>query len=607
MSLTDQQLLQDYAEHRSETAFAKLVRRHIDPVHSAAVRMVCDSHLAQDVTQRVFVALARQAAQLSDRVVLSGWLHRTARNIAAETVRADVRRRAREQEAAAMNDSLAAEPDALWEHVAPHLDTALEELPEPDRDAVLLRYFDRKSAREMAQTLGLSEEAAQRRVSRAVERLRALFAKRGISVGAGGLVVVISAHAVQAAPAGLAAAVSAAAVTATAASAGAAVGLLKVITMTKLQAAVIGAIALGVVVTPLVLRHQTELRRENESLRQQLAQIKSDNEGLAGQVVELKSAAASASAAAAIAASTPTNALALAPPFQQVTQFLMAHYQLPREQVEAYLAQNHRNVESLFAAFQVSRDLSYLREAATNSPADPAVQCAVIANKLYPEEQRKWIDAFKASSAENALPWYFSALDDFKAKQPDQAVQELNQAGRRQFYADYAAQTCQAVEEMYASAGWPALAAKAGAPGTASSSLPMVLKDLANEALQTQQACAGRGDASAANSMASLGMGLGDQLRRNSGPLTELVGIAIQKKILAQLDPSGSYDFLGRPITELQAELDRQKASIREALQVRDELRPTLDETELNNYWEREKIYGEMYALQWLQSKHRQP
>jgi len=113
MSLTDQQLLREYAEHRSEAAFAELVRRHIDLVHSAAVRMVCDSHLAQDVTQWVFVALARQAGQLSRRPVLSGWLHRTARNIAAETVRADVRRRAREQEAAAMNDLLAAEPDAL--------------------------------------------------------------------------------------------------------------------------------------------------------------------------------------------------------------------------------------------------------------------------------------------------------------------------------------------------------------------------------------------------------------------------------------------------------------------------------------------------------------
>ena len=150
--------------------------------------------------------------QLTDRPVLSGWLHRTAQNLAANTVRSDVRRRAREQEAAAMNELLAAEPDTVWEHIAPHLDAALGELSEPDRDALLLRYFERKSAREMAQTLGTSEDAAQKRVSRAVERLREFFAKRGVTVGASGLVVVISANAVQAAPAGLAATISTAAV-----------------------------------------------------------------------------------------------------------------------------------------------------------------------------------------------------------------------------------------------------------------------------------------------------------------------------------------------------------------------------------------------------------
>jgi RNA polymerase sigma factor (sigma-70 family) len=195
----------------SYNAFAELVRRHVHFVYSAALRMVCSSHLAEDVTQSVFLALAKNATQLTDRPVLSGWLHRTAQNIAAQTVRTDVRRRAREQEAAAMSELLTAEPDAVWEHIAPHLDAALGELSEPDRDALLLRYFERKSAREMAQTLGTSEDAAQKRVSRAVERLREFFAKRGVTIGASGLVVVISAHAIQSAPAGLAATISTAA------------------------------------------------------------------------------------------------------------------------------------------------------------------------------------------------------------------------------------------------------------------------------------------------------------------------------------------------------------------------------------------------------------
>jgi RNA polymerase sigma factor (sigma-70 family) len=201
-SRTDQELLLEYSAHRSEAAFAELVRRHLDLVYSSALRMVCDTHLAEDVTQGVFVALAQNARQLGDRAILSGWLHRAAQNLEANTVRCAVRRRAREQEAAAMNKSLSAETDASWKDIAPHLDAALGELAEADRDALLLRYFERKSAQEMAQVLGISDVAAQKRVSRAVDRLREFFAKRGVTVSAGGLVVLISANVVLVAPAG---------------------------------------------------------------------------------------------------------------------------------------------------------------------------------------------------------------------------------------------------------------------------------------------------------------------------------------------------------------------------------------------------------------------
>ena len=122
---TDSQLLRAFAERDSQAAFTELVRRHVDLVYSAARRMVCDSHLAEDVTQGTFIALAKNAAQLTTRPVLSGWLHRTTQNIAAQAVRTDVRRRAREQEAAAMNELLATESDANWENIAPHLDAGL--------------------------------------------------------------------------------------------------------------------------------------------------------------------------------------------------------------------------------------------------------------------------------------------------------------------------------------------------------------------------------------------------------------------------------------------------------------------------------------------------
>jgi len=271
---TDPQLLRAYAENRSEPAFAELVRRHVDFVHSAALRMVCDSHLAQDVTQGVFVALAKNADEIKDHPVLSGWLHRTAQNIAAQTVRTDVRRRARESEAATMNEMLATAPDASWEQIAPQLDAALGELGEADRDALLLRYFERKSAREMAQTLGVSEEAAQKRVNRAVERLREFFAKRGVTVGAGGLVVIISANAVQAAPAGLATAICAASLTGTAVATSTVVTATKTIAMTTFQKIAITATIAALVGTSLYeVRQASLLRDQNQALRQRLSPL----------------------------------------------------------------------------------------------------------------------------------------------------------------------------------------------------------------------------------------------------------------------------------------------------------------------------------------------
>jgi RNA polymerase sigma factor (sigma-70 family) len=273
--LTDQRLLQEYSESRAEGAFGELVRRYVDLVYSAALRMVRDAQLAEDVTQGVFVALERSAGQLTERPVLSGWLHRTTQNLAANAVRSDVRRRAREQEAAAMNDLLSAQPGPgpAWDEIAPHLDAALGELGESDRDALLLRYFERKSAREMAQTFGTSEEAAQKRVSRAVERLRELLAKRGVTAGAGGLVALLSAHAVHAAPVGLALSI-----TGSAALAGAATASLttatatKTIAMTTLQKTLIAtALAAAIGVGTYEARQASLLRAQLKALQQQQA------------------------------------------------------------------------------------------------------------------------------------------------------------------------------------------------------------------------------------------------------------------------------------------------------------------------------------------------
>jgi RNA polymerase sigma factor (sigma-70 family) len=303
---TDAQLLRAYGETCSEAAFAELVRRHVDFVYSAARRMVWDRHLAEDVTQGVFVALAKNSAQLQDRPVLSGWLHRTAQNIAAQTVRTIERRRAREQEAATMNELLAVEADRSWENIAPHLDAALGEVAERDRDALLLRYFEHKTAPQMAKLLGISDEAAQKRVSRAVDRLRECLAKRGITAGASGLTVLISTKAVLVAPAGLSAAILTTAhagltltTTATAT---------KAIAMTTLQKSLIaGVLVAAIGATIYEARELSTLRTEVRTLRQQpprpeptqqltddrgeaarqLAALRDDNERLKREIEEL--------------------------------------------------------------------------------------------------------------------------------------------------------------------------------------------------------------------------------------------------------------------------------------------------------------------------------
>src|SRR5262249_314596 len=157
------------------------------------------------------------------------------RNLSANAIRTDMRRRAREQEAAAMNELLSGEPDAAWESIASHLDAALGELSDSDRDAVLLRYFQRKSAQEMSQMLGITGEAAQKRVNRAVERLRELFSKRGVAVGTSGLAFMLMSNAVQSAPAGLASAICTSALAGAFVHTSTTITAAKVIVMTTLQ------------------------------------------------------------------------------------------------------------------------------------------------------------------------------------------------------------------------------------------------------------------------------------------------------------------------------------------------------------------------------------
>ena len=280
MSGTDLELLARYTQQHAEDAFAELVQRHLGLVYSAALRQVRSPQLAEEVAQSVFIDFARNAKRLKPDTILTAWLYQVTRRTAIDVVRREASRQLREQIATQMNATNATASD--WTDIEPLLDEAMQALDVTDRTAVLLRYFENKSLREVGASLGASENAAQKRLSRAIERLREFFAKRGVTVGASGLALVLSANAIQAAPAGLAVAIStAAALAGTTIAATTTLTATKAIAMTTLQKALIATALATAVGTGIYQAHKAAtLRAQVQDLQQQQA-------ALAAQVQQL--------------------------------------------------------------------------------------------------------------------------------------------------------------------------------------------------------------------------------------------------------------------------------------------------------------------------------
>jgi len=289
----DNELLARYVNEGSQEAFTELVARHLNLVYSAAIRQVGSGPLAEDTAQLVFTNLARKARTLPRRVVLAGWLHRDTRFTALDLLRSESRRRAREQEALAMN-TLGPDSHSDWTQLRPLLDEALDRLPAADRDALLLRFFEQRSLREVGEALGFGEDAARKRVARGLEKLRRLLARRGVTTTASALSLAITANAVQMAPAGLAASIAPASIVAgtTAAAAGGFTiyKLIESIVMTKIQTTAVAAV-LAAAVTTAVIQHQSteKLRAENLALQGQtaeLAQLAKENARLSNSLAQ---------------------------------------------------------------------------------------------------------------------------------------------------------------------------------------------------------------------------------------------------------------------------------------------------------------------------------
>lgn len=296
---SDAQLLRDYVEHGREAAFREIVLRHTDAVYSAALRQVGSSDLARDVAQSVFTDLARKAPSLAralnENASLLGWLYRSTRFAALNQWRDDHRRQARERLAMQHFDP-ASDPAPEWDRIGPALDEAMADLNDDDREALLLRFFQSRDFRSIGQSLGLSDDAAQKRVSRALEKLRALLTNRGVTTSAAALSVALSAHVVQAAPIGLAVALSNAALVGTTVVTTATVTSAKAIAMTTLQKTLVGATLAVAVGTGIYEARQAAtsrsqlqaLQQQQGPLAEQIDQLSRDRDSVATKLAALQ-------------------------------------------------------------------------------------------------------------------------------------------------------------------------------------------------------------------------------------------------------------------------------------------------------------------------------
>jgi len=289
-----QKVLADYVRTGSEAAFREVVDGYLKLVYSTALRLVNnDLHLAQDVAQLVFSDLARMAGSISPNARLGGWLHRHTCFIAANMMRGERRREARERQAVEMN-AINRSTDPIFNELAPVLDDAINRLGEEDRTAILLRFFEERDFRSIGQALGGSENAAQKRVSRALNELRGLLTQRGVTLSAAALGAAITSNAVGLVPTGLAGGIAGTAL-ADAAAYGPVTSLFGFMA-TKMQVGVVSAILIaGTAIIVQQHRINARLRAAAASQREQIPEPDSQLDPKPAQPAQIGARAAGSS------------------------------------------------------------------------------------------------------------------------------------------------------------------------------------------------------------------------------------------------------------------------------------------------------------------------
>lgn len=613
---SDHDLLLEYAQKRTESAFAEIVRRYADLVYSAALRQLTSPQQAQDVSQGVFIDLARKADRLcgpeEESAGLAGWLYTATRFACLDLLKREQRRAEREMEAMEMLSENSAGPD--WSRIAPVLDEAMEQLEPRDREAILLRFFQKSDFRTVGTLLGLSDDAAQKRVSRALERLRGMLSARGVGVSSGALAAVLTTQAVQAAPLGLAAGIS----SIIAMAGGGAIGTgivtaAKGIAMTTAQKAIMAVALSAAIGTAIYQANQSRvLKREVAALRTQNAAHQARAAELIRERDEaLRKFRGSGSpqlpappVKTFAAGSTETDPAGLI----QRTLAGDNSYKLNAGQIAGYLEENGRGAASLLAGYRTSGDRALLEEAKKNFPNDPQVAFeAMHAAGVSSEERRQWIEALKKSNPENAFANYLSALDYFKAGEADLAVQELVAATRKNSFDDFTLSRLQDDEEIYRAAGHTVAESKT--IPAAQLLLPQLssLKELSGQIVELSKAYQSNGDAASAQAALEIAARLGQRYTEGSPgqpTISQLVGQAIERIALGAMDPNESYGEGEMTVQQRLAALQEKNDRLREIARRTDGLLNKMTEQDWITYKDRWKNSGEEAAAQWLIRKY---
>lgn len=362
MDQDDRELLRRYVSGKSEEAFRALVERHLAVIHGAALRQLRgDAHLAQDVVQRVFLALARKAPALCEQPAVIGWLYNATRFETARAIRTETRRRLREQKATLMStlqrdrEDSPGDEAAHWAELGPVVDDAMAHLNPADREALLLRFFSGRSFAEIGYALRLSEDTARKRVERALEKLRRTLARRGIVSTTIALGTALGAHAAVTPPSALAATLAASSWAGLAPAAGTLAHTLAFMSMNKLAtglAAALALVATGVIVhdtarsqtaTDEALALQQDLAaatRKQDQLNRELARL---NEQLAAQRVAQARTAAASAAGAPASAPPSGGSWTIAPAYQKLS-------------ISSSLARRHLEFQRLYRRLGLSAD-----------------------------------------------------------------------------------------------------------------------------------------------------------------------------------------------------------------------------------------------------------